>query len=286
MVNKIKIYILRLSSRLLFFLKERHNFNSHKLWKIIYLLLPRKGNHIFNINGHKFIKNLNDHQQVLYLTGKSGLVNSDFIRSINEPFIFIDVGANHGVHCLDALNNPYLIACHAIEPNPYSFKFLEENLSNNFHKQIYLHNLAINISKKEIDLTIHPWHSGLSNISGRGGSSRVKVKSSNHLLFDKIFNLHGPASYIFKCDTEGLETIVLSCLIKSKIKKYIKTLLIEITPQWLDKDSKLKLPYLISSLGFKSMITREIFEKNLQKDLIFNKSKNYQFSHICNNFEE
>ena len=284
MVNKIKIYILRFSSRILYFLKERLNFNSNKLWKIIYLLLPRKGNHIFNINGHKFIRTPNDHQQVLYLTGKSGFVNSDFIRSIREPFIFIDVGANHGVHCFDALNNPYLIACHAIEPNPQSFKILEENLSNNFYKQIYLHNLAIHISKKEIDLTIHPWHSGLSNLSGRGGSSKVKVKSSNHLLFDEIFNLHGCVPYIIKCDTEGLETIVLTCLVKSKIKNYIKTLLIEISPQWLDKESKLKLPYMISSLGFKSMRIRKILEKNLQKDLIFNKPKNYQFSYISNSF--
>ena len=285
MINNFKIYSLRLFARILNFLKEKFCFNSDKLWKIIYLLLPRKNNYIFNIHGHKFIKVKKDHQQLLYLTGKSGFINSDFISSIKKPFVFIDIGANHGVHCLDALRNSYLLACHAIEPNPSSFKILKENLSFAYFKQVYLHNLAIHSSKKEIDLTIHPWHSGLSNLLGRGGTSSVKVKSSNHILFDEIFKLHGPISYVIKCDTEGLETIVIKCLLESKIIEYIETLLIEISPQWLNEESRLNLPYMISALGFKSMQLREVFEKNLQKDIIFTKPLNHQFFYDQRNFK-
>ena len=277
MINIFRIFPLRSFARLLYFLMCKFNFRSNKLWKIIYLLLPRRNKYIFNIYGHKFIKVANDHQQFLYLTGKTGFINSDFIRCIKKPFIFIDIGANHGTHCLDALKNPFLIACHAIEPNPSSFKILKENLSMEYFKQIYLHNLAIHLSKKEIDLTIHPWHSGLSNLSGRGGTSSVKVKASDNILFDRIFELHGPAYYVIKCDTEGLEATVISCLLKSKIMKFIDTLILEISPQWLDQESKLNLPYMISSLGFKSMGLREILDKNLQKDIIFSKPLNFQF---------
>ena len=277
MINNFRIFPIRLLARLLYFCKDKLNLHSYKLWEFIYLLLPRQNKYIFNIYGNKFIKVAEDHQQFLYLTGKSGFINSDFIRSIKKPFVFIDIGANHGAYCLDAIKNPFLLACHAIEPNPSSFKILKDNLSTEYFKQVYLHNLAIHLSKKEIDLTIHPWHSGLSNLVGRGGTASVRVKSSNNILFDEIFELHGPASYVIKCDTEGLETIVISCLLKSKIKKFIETLLLEISPQWLDEESKLNLPYMISSLGFKSMELREIFEKNLQKDIIFTKPLNCQF---------
>ena len=136
------------------------------------------------------------------------------------------------------------------------------------------------LKKEKVRLTLHPWHSGLSNISGRGGAKKIVVDCLDFSLFDKILKINQGCLFVIKCDTEGLEPIVIRNLRKSKISKYISTLIIEITPEWLSpKDQKL-MTYDLSAIGFKSMLIKDVINSNKQKDLIF--KKNVFFNQIIN----
>ena len=265
------LFVLRFFSRITYILKNNLNYPFNKIWSLIYLLLPKNRTFIRTINNHRIIKVTKDHQQTLYATGKSGLHISDFIGNIDYPFIFIDIGANHGIYTLDAHNNSFLINSHSIEPNPESFKYLLDNIKFNSIKSSYFYNLALSIRNEKVLLTIHPWHSGLSNISGRGGERRIYVEAKNHSLFDDIFLKNRNCFYVIKCDTEGLEAVVIRNLINSKISKFISALIIEITPEWLSSEDKQMIINDLSAMGFKTLKLKEVINAKKQKDLIFTK---------------
>ncbi len=263
------LFVLRSLSRFTYILKNNLNYSFNKIWSGIYLLLPKNKTYITTVNNHRIIRLKNDHQQTLYSTGKSGLHISDFISKINYPFIFIDIGANHGIYTLDAHQNSFLINSHSIEPNPESFKYLLNNIKFNSIKSSYFYNFALSINNKKVSLTIHPWHSGLSNISGRGGERKILVDAKNHSLFDEIFSKNRNCFYVIKCDTEGLEPTVIRNLIKSRISKFVSALIIEITPEWLSLKEQKMIINDLSSMGFKTMKLKKIFNTKKQKDLIF-----------------
>ena len=118
------LFVLRVFSRITYKLKNTFNFSFNKFWALIYALLPKNNFYLTTINNHKIKRLKSDHQQTLYSIGKSGLQISDYLNDIDFPFIFIDIGANHGIYSLDAHRNPFLIASHSIEPNPESFEYL------------------------------------------------------------------------------------------------------------------------------------------------------------------
>ncbi len=259
---------LRLIARITYNLKEYFNYPFNKIWKIIYLLLPKNKIYLTTINNHKVKILPKDHQQTLYATGKSGLQISEFINKINYPFVFIDIGANHGIYTLDAHKNPFLISSHSIEPNPESFLHLKDNIKYNSIKPAHFYNFALGSSNDQVKLTVHPWHSGLSNLSKRGGARQISVKSRDHSLFDLIYKKNLNCFYVIKCDTEGLEPIVIRNLLNSKISNFITSLMVEITPEWLNLEDEKMLINDIGSLGFKSMDIKEIIKSKKQKDII------------------
>tara|TARA_B100000941_G_C28477074_1_gene539876 strand:+ start:617 stop:1459 length:843 start_codon:yes stop_codon:yes gene_type:complete len=259
---------LRLFARVAYKLNEYLNYPFHKIWKIIYILLPKNKFYLTTITNHKVKILPKDHQQTLYATGKSGFQISDFISKINYPFVFIDIGANHGIYTLDAHKNPFLISSHSIEPNPESFLYLIDNIKYNSIKPAHFYNFALGKSNDKVTLTVHPWHSGLSNLARRGGERQILVDSRDHSLFDLIYKKNLNCFYVIKCDTEGLEPVVIRNLLNSKISKFISSLMIEITPEWLNLDDEKKIINDIGSLGFRSMDIKEIIKGKKQKDII------------------
>ena len=269
-IKMLSLYLLtlRLIARIIYKLKDKFNYPFNKLWRLIYILLPKNNVYLTTITNHKIKILPKDHQQTLYSTGKSGFQISDFIKNINYPFVFIDIGANHGIYTLDAHKNPFLISSHSIEPNPESFHHLTDNIKYNSNKPAHFYNVAIGRSNEKVTLTVHPWHSGLSNLARRGGERKIFVKSRDHSLFDLIYKKNQNCFYVIKCDTEGLEPLIIKNLLNSKISKFISSLMIEITPEWLNLEDEKMLISNIASLGFKSMDIKEIIKGKKQKDII------------------
>ncbi len=259
---------LRLFARTIYRLKKYFNFPFNKLWRLIYILLPKNNHYLTTISNHRVKILPQDHQQTLYSTGKSGLQISDFINKINYPFVFVDIGANHGIYTLDAHKNPFLISSHSIEPNPESFQHLLDNIKYNSIKSSHFYNFALGENNEKKLLTVHPWHSGLSNLSKRGGERQILIESRDYSLLDEIYYKNLNCLYVVKCDTEGLEPIVIRNLINSKLSKFISCLIIEITPEWLKPEDVKMIINDLGSLGFKSMQINEIIKGKVQKDMI------------------
>ena len=99
------------ASTLLIFAKVLFIFNSitkvkfHRLWKLIYFLSTKKYGFLETIHGHHVAYLPDDHQQLLYSTGKSGFEIYDYLASIESSFSFLDIGANQGIYSLHALKN-------------------------------------------------------------------------------------------------------------------------------------------------------------------------------------
>ncbi len=94
------------------------------------------------------------------------------------------------------------------------------------------------------------------------------VESRDHSLFDLIYKKNLNCFYVIKCDTEGLEPVVISNLLNSKISKFISSLIIEITPEWLNLEDEKKIINDIGLLGFRCMDIKEIIKSKKQKDII------------------
>ena len=262
------LFALRLFSRITLKLKIFFNLPFNKLWNLIYTLLPKNKLYLTTITNHKIKILPQDHQQTLYATGKSGFEISDCIKKINYPFVFIDIGANHGIYTLDAHKNPFLIASHSIEPNPKSFQYLIDNIKYNSIKPSHFYNYALGRYNERLPLTIHPWHSGFSNLSKRGGERQIIVECRDHSLLDDIYYKNLNCFYVLKCDTEGSEPIVIRNLLNSKISKFISCLIIEITPEWLNLEDERMIINDLGSLGFKTTQIKEIIKRKMQKDII------------------
>ena len=259
---------LRLFARITHKLKIYFNYPFNKLWKLIYILLPKNKLYLTTISNHRIKILPKDHQQTLYATGKSGFQISDCINNINYPFVFIDIGANHGIYTLDAHKNPFLISSHSIEPNPESFKYLLDNIKFNSNKSSHFYNYALGKKNEKIPLTVHPWHSGISNLSKRGGERKIIVECRDHSLLDEIYYKNLECFYVIKCDTEGSEPIVIRNLLNSKISKIISCLIIEITPEWMNSEEEKMIINDLGSLGFKNIQIQEIIKNKIQKDII------------------
>ena len=124
-----KASTLLVFAKALFILNSITKVKFHRLWKLIYFLSTKKYGFLETIHGHYVAYLPDDHQQLLYSTGKSGFEIYDYLASIESSFSFLDVGANQGIYSLHALKNKNCNEVYAFEPNPNSYSVLEKNLS-------------------------------------------------------------------------------------------------------------------------------------------------------------
>ena len=155
------------------------------------------------------------------------------LLSINQPLIFIDIGANQGVFSLVAAKNKSFIEIHAFEPNLKLTSYLEGNFFMNKVNSFFIHKVAIGPHCTNIRFYVPDNHSGNGRITSQ--KSNMQVVSVNRDYLNKVF-IQSNKYYFIKIDVEGSECNVLNELFNSNINSYIKYIFIEINTKFSEED--------------------------------------------------
>lgn len=155
------------------------------------------------------------------------------LSSINQPIIFLDIGANQGVFSLVAAMNENFIEIHAFEPNLKLSPYLESNFYINKVSNFIIHNVAIGPESTSIGFFVPENHSGNGKIDSK--ISNMKVICVNRDYFNKVFTKTNQF-YFIKIDVEGSESNVLDELFNSNIKLFIKYIFIEVNTKFSKED--------------------------------------------------
>ena len=167
------------------------------------------------------------------VSGYYGRYFSDFLRRLNYPFSFVDIGANIGLYSLIAAQNPYCKNGYAFEPNPTVFVSLQQNLLLNNAAEVKAHNLAISETSGCFYFSASEAHSGVGRPTDKRDEGSIEVQCSNHEIFDKIATFDR-LQKIVKIDVEGHEPLVIDQLIKSSMWEDIRCLYFEANEERYD----------------------------------------------------
>jgi FkbM family methyltransferase len=160
------------------------------------------------------------------------------LLSINQPLIFIDIGANQGVFSLVAAKNKSFVEIHAFEPNLKLTSYLESNFFMNKVNNFFIHKVAIGPQSTSISFFVPENHSGNGRVSSQ--KTNMQVVSVNRDYLNKVF-IQSNKFYFIKIDVEGSERNVLYELFNSNINSCIKYIFIEINTKFSKEDSLIEM---------------------------------------------
>jgi len=160
------------------------------------------------------------------------------LLSINQPLIFIDIGANQGVFSLVAAKNKSFVEIHAFEPNLKLTSYLESNFFMNKVNSFFIHKVAIGPQSTSISFFVPENHSGNGRVSSQ--KTNMQVVSVNRDYLNKVF-IQSNKFYFIKIDVEGSERNVLYELFNSNINSCIKYIFIEINTKFSKEDSLIEM---------------------------------------------
>jgi FkbM family methyltransferase len=166
------------------------------------------------------------------------------LLSINQPLIFIDIGANQGVFSLVAAKNKSFVEIHAFEPNLKLTSYLQSNFFMNKVNSFFIHKVAIGPQSTSISFFVPENHSGNGRVSSQ--KANMQVVSVNRDYLNKVF-IQSNKFYFIKIDVEGSERNVLYELFNSNINLNIKYIFIEINTKFSKEDFLIEI---LRSNGF------------------------------------
>jgi FkbM family methyltransferase len=130
---------------------------------------------------------------------------------LSEPgSVFVDVGANVGIHSIRATK--YGAQIHAFEPDPHTYAILSLNLSLNGSRTVSVRNVAVSASTGKLEFAVSAVSAGLSGAAGiadHSSTSWLEKYSVDAVTLDSVvppIAMRG----LLKIDVEGHEASVLS----------------------------------------------------------------------------
>jgi FkbM family methyltransferase len=171
---------------------------------------------------------------------------SDYLKSFDKPFVFLDIGANQGLYSLIAGKNPHCAGAIALEPVPNTFDRLTENINaNGLQGKIKAVQAALSSKEGTATIAFNAAHSGLASLRD-DDSGGLEIKTINMAAFDNL--LGNPAMLVVKVDVEGHEAAVMAELVKSRFLSRIDSVFYEVDAKWSDADTLRKI---LESGGFR-----------------------------------
>ncbi len=170
------------------------------------------------------------------LYGTYGSAFADYLAAIDQPFVFLDVGANQGLFSILAARNANCAAIIAIEPVQATWRLLERNLElNGLNGRARTVNAALTDHCGAGIIHLKAAHSGMATLESRLGFPETGVETVA-LVDMEALDAMFPAdlTVVVKIDVEGHEQVVLGQLLRSVHAPRINAILCEVDERWID----------------------------------------------------
>lgn len=191
--------------------------------------------------------------------GRYGSELKDMIEGMPPHGVFLDFGANTGVYSLVAarhLNSGMVIA---VEPNPFVFRDLLNNIRLNDADNVTALNFAVGESTNLANFTFSGEHTGKGHLgnahAGARSCSIVQLRADQFaLLLPDLANTY----CLCKIDTEGAELAILRALGAAGVLDKIDAFHIEINADHLLRFDATpgEIYEILEALGYRPMTDR------------------------------
>lgn len=189
----------------------------------------------------KFVVRSNSEGVSYYLRGKSSekLVEKEIISTLKPNSIFFDIGANYGIYTILAAKLSPKGNIHSFEPQAQLYNCIIKSVSLNHFNHVKTNRLIVSNKSEPIELYLPD----SEDMSGYASVLKHDWLSSQKVLIEAIsidnYVRQNNIQYInlIKIDVEGFEFDVLLGARNSLIKKLIKKLIVEISPNTRKDDN-------------------------------------------------
>jgi FkbM family methyltransferase len=144
---------------------------------------------------------------IVYFNAVPGHIYKFYKKYLLDDCLFLDIGANVGIHTLIALAANKRIFVHSFEPSPEIFSRLEKNIKKNNIDRVELHQLAASSSNGKVffEDCSSGVNIGISHISSENTGLEVQAVTIDSLLSEVEQRI-----CLIKIDFEGFEPGVLA----------------------------------------------------------------------------
>lgn len=159
---------------------------------------------------------------------------SSYLASLDNAFVFLDIGANQGLYSLIAAKNPKCVQAIAFEPVAKTFSLLQKNIqANALEHRITPVNAAVSNQCGQARISIKAGHSGAASLRENDGQGQtITISLVDAPRIDELIPDAG--DIIIKIDVEGHEDTVLKELTRSRHLPRVKAMFYEIDERWSD----------------------------------------------------
>ena len=190
----------------------------------------------------KFAANYSDITFRFYVMGNYGFYYWDRLSSINNPFVFLDIGANQGLYTICAAKNANSVMSYAFEPVAETFTYLKKNVGlNDVSNKCSLINKAIADRCGVATIATKAEHSGAATLADANDLTQAASDTDEIQLIDAhaLENIVRAENYpiVVKIDVEGYEAVVIKQLLQTRFARQIKEIYFEVDEDWIDVNS-------------------------------------------------
>lgn len=201
--------------------------------------------------GVRMIPNWNDRTYAYCRYGTYGPYLADLILAVEQPFLFLDIGANQGLFSLIASRNPFCKAIVALEPVPKTHTRLLRNFAANGlgdRAQALAFGLSGRTGTHQI--ACRRSHSGVATLEGHLSQREphaISVAVEMRTVAGLAPHLPADLPIFVKIDVEGHEAQVITQLLTSHLAGRIMALFYEHDNKWSDGEA---IAALLANSGF------------------------------------
>lgn len=201
--------------------------------------------------GVKLVGNWGDTTFRFCLTGTYGNYLSDFLKNLEENFVFFDIGANQGLYSLLASKNKYCVHTYAFEPVEKIANIMRKNLEINSCSNVTLRQEGISDTAGEIVVPFSNEHSGVTSLRKNTGMTKknisdIIIQTITHIELEKIVSCR-IQRIVAKIDVEGVEENVIRELLKCSFFDNITDIIYECDERWVSPET---IKNLLTARGF------------------------------------
>lgn len=203
--------------------------------------------------GVKLKKNWLDAGFIYYVYAQYGTFYSEHLKSKNEEFAFLDIGAYQGLYTLLAGKNTNCCNAVAFEPVKSTYEFLKSNVQlNDIEDKCTLINKGLGKNVGKFNIFVPEEDSGCASLNNHFDTSEKAIEETieivNGKIFDTLFTTNTAIPIVCKIDVEGREKEIIETMVEHNFIGRVSEIFYEVDTKWLDEDA---IENLLRSVGFK-----------------------------------